>query len=100
MKDLGFTETQQAIRSTIREYLEREVEPLVAEMEAERLLPYVPIRRMLGALGFGANLPATSLDGDGRAIIRQAARALASCSHTRNRRTTLTYSRGFSFIVR
>ncbi len=36
MKDLGFTETQQAIRSTIREYLEREVEPLVAEMEAER----------------------------------------------------------------
>src|ERR1700724_1245368 len=55
MKDLGFTETQQAIRSTIREYLEREVEPLVAEMEAERLLPYVPIRRMLGALGFGAN---------------------------------------------
>jgi acyl-CoA dehydrogenase len=55
MKDLGFTETQQAIRSTIREYLEREVEPLVAEMEAERLLPYVPIRRMVAALGFGAD---------------------------------------------
>jgi len=55
MKDLGFTETQQAIRSTIREYLEREVEPLVAEMEAERLLPYVPIRRMVAALGFGGD---------------------------------------------
>ena len=55
MKYLGFTETQQAIRSTIREYLEREVEPLVAEMEAERLLPYVPIRRMVAALGFGAD---------------------------------------------
>jgi alkylation response protein AidB-like acyl-CoA dehydrogenase len=55
MNVLGFTETQQAIRSTIREYLEREVEPLVADMEAERLLPYEPIKKMAAALGLGAD---------------------------------------------
>ena len=52
MNDLGFTETQQAIRSTIREYVEHEIEPLVAEMEAERLAPYEPIRKMADALGW------------------------------------------------
>jgi alkylation response protein AidB-like acyl-CoA dehydrogenase len=61
MNDLGFTETQQAIRSTIREYLEREVEPLVAEMEAERLLPYEPIKKMVVALGLGADGGLTQL---------------------------------------
>ena len=55
MNDLGFTETQQAIRSTIREYVEHEIEPLVAEMEAERLLPYEPVRKMAQALGLGAD---------------------------------------------
>jgi hypothetical protein len=55
---------------------------------------------LLAALGFGANRPAISLDADGQATIGQAARALASCSHFRNGRTVLTYSRGFSFIVR
>ena len=51
MTGLGFTETQQAIRSTIRGYLEREVEPVVAEMEAERLLPYEATRRMVAVPG-------------------------------------------------
>jgi alkylation response protein AidB-like acyl-CoA dehydrogenase len=55
MNDLGFTETQQAIRSTIRDYMEREIEPLVAEMEAQRLLPYDPIRKMVRTLGLGAD---------------------------------------------
>jgi alkylation response protein AidB-like acyl-CoA dehydrogenase len=55
MTELGFTETQQAIRSTIREYLEREIEPLVPEMEAGRLLPYGPIRALADALGLGAS---------------------------------------------
>jgi len=35
---MQLTETQQMIRSTIRDYLAREVEPLVPEMESERLL--------------------------------------------------------------
>jgi hypothetical protein len=83
--------------------------PLVLIAHRGRSAENVPSARVIGAfvealelavLGFGANLPAISLDGDGRATIRQAARALASCSHTRNRRTALTYSRGFSFIVR
>ncbi len=55
MTDVGLTETQQAIRSAIRDYLEREVEPLVPEMEAERLQPYEPIRKMVTALGLGAD---------------------------------------------
>lgn len=55
MTDLGFTETQQAIRSTIREYLEHEIEPLVPEMEAERLTPYEPIQKMVATLGLGAD---------------------------------------------
>ena len=54
MNDLGFTETQQAIRSTIRQYMEREIEPLVPEMEAQRLPPYEPIQTMVKALGLGA----------------------------------------------
>jgi alkylation response protein AidB-like acyl-CoA dehydrogenase len=61
MTDLGFTETQQTIRSTIRGYLEREVEPLVPEMEAERLLPFEPIKKMVAALGLGADGDLTQL---------------------------------------
>ena len=55
MTDLGFTETQQAIRATIRQYMEREIEPLVPEMESERLLPYEPIKKMVKTLGLGAD---------------------------------------------
>ena len=51
--ELQFSETQQAIRQTIRDYLTREVEPLVPEMEAERLLPYEPLRKMMADLGLG-----------------------------------------------
>jgi alkylation response protein AidB-like acyl-CoA dehydrogenase len=51
--DTDFTETQRAIRGTIRDYLTREVEPLVPEMEAERLLPYEPLRKMMADLGLG-----------------------------------------------
>jgi alkylation response protein AidB-like acyl-CoA dehydrogenase len=50
---MQFTETQQMIRQTVRDYLTREVEPLVPEMEAERLLPYGPLRRMMADLGLG-----------------------------------------------
>jgi len=48
---MQLTETQQMIRSTIRDYLAREVEPLVPEMESERLLPYEPLRKMMADLG-------------------------------------------------
>ncbi len=48
-----FTETQRMIRQTIRDYMTREIEPLVPEMEAERLLPYDPIRKMVADLGLG-----------------------------------------------
>jgi len=50
---MDFTETQQMIRGTIREYMTREIEPLVPEMEAERLLPYEPLRKMVRDLGLG-----------------------------------------------
>ncbi|MBI2963100.1 MAG: acyl-CoA dehydrogenase family protein [Deltaproteobacteria bacterium] len=51
--EIGFTDTQRMIRRTIRDYLTREVEPLVPEMEAERLPPYDPLRKMMAALGLG-----------------------------------------------
>jgi len=47
------TETQGAIRQTIRDYMMREIDPLVPEMEAERLLPYEPLRKMMADLGLG-----------------------------------------------
>jgi alkylation response protein AidB-like acyl-CoA dehydrogenase len=50
---MDFTETQEMIRRTIREYMTREIEPLVPEMEAERLLPYEPLRKMVRDLGLG-----------------------------------------------
>ena len=51
--DMEFTETQQMIRQTLRDYMTREIEPLVADMEAERLLPYDPLRKMVADLGLG-----------------------------------------------
>jgi len=51
--DMEFTETQQMIRQTLRDYMTREIEPLVADMEAERLLPYGPLRKMVADLGLG-----------------------------------------------
>lgn len=55
MNNAGFTETQQMIRQTMRDYLTREVEPLVPDMEAGALLPYEPIRKMVRDLGLGAS---------------------------------------------
>jgi alkylation response protein AidB-like acyl-CoA dehydrogenase len=49
--ELEFTETQRLLRDTLRAYMTREIEPLVAEMEAERLLPFEPIRKLVGDLG-------------------------------------------------
>jgi alkylation response protein AidB-like acyl-CoA dehydrogenase len=63
---MQLSDLQQSIRSTIRDYLEREVEPLVSEMEAERLLPYEPIRKMTKGLGLGAG-------GDLNQMIRESA---------------------------
>ena len=54
MHDVGLTETQQMIRHTIRDYVTREIEPLVPALEAETLLPYEPIRKMVRTLGLGA----------------------------------------------
>ncbi|MDB4433395.1 acyl-CoA dehydrogenase family protein [bacterium] len=51
--DLELTDTQRLLRDTLREYMTREIEPQVAEMEAERLLPYEPIRKMVAELGLG-----------------------------------------------
>jgi alkylation response protein AidB-like acyl-CoA dehydrogenase len=58
---MEFTETQRMIRQTIRDYMTREIEPLVPEMEAERLLPYEPLRKMVRDLGLarGGELAAT-----------------------------------------
>lgn len=53
MIELEFTETQRLIRDTVREYLKREVEPLVPEMESGALPPYEPARRMVRDLGIG-----------------------------------------------
>jgi alkylation response protein AidB-like acyl-CoA dehydrogenase len=51
--DMEFTETQQMIRQTLRDYMTREIEPLVPDMEAERLLPFDPLRKMVADLGLG-----------------------------------------------
>ena len=64
--DLELTDTQRLIKETVRNYMVREVEPLVADMEAERLLPYEPIRKMVKELG---------LDGGERGVGDQAAHA-------------------------
>lgn len=51
--ELELTETQRTIRDTIRSYMTQEIEPLVPDMEAERLPPFAPIRRMVRDLGLG-----------------------------------------------
>jgi hypothetical protein len=61
MQSLGFTETQQAMRESMRAYLEREIAPLVPELESLALLPYEPLRKMAAALGLGADGELTSL---------------------------------------
>lgn len=48
------TETQQLIQRTLRGAFERELEPLVPELEAGRLLPYDPMRRIVARLGLGS----------------------------------------------
>ncbi|MBW2232529.1 MAG: acyl-CoA dehydrogenase family protein [Deltaproteobacteria bacterium] len=48
-----FNDTQLLIKKTLRDYLEREIEPLVADMEDGKLLCYEPIRQMMGDLGLG-----------------------------------------------
>ena len=55
MYDAGFTETQLMIRQTMRDYMTREIEPLVPDMEAGKLLPYEPTSKMVGELGLGAS---------------------------------------------
>src|SRR5258705_13621696 len=52
--DPAFTEPQRMLGRTIRDYMTREVEPRVAEMESERLPPYEPLRTMTRALGLGS----------------------------------------------
>jgi alkylation response protein AidB-like acyl-CoA dehydrogenase len=41
------------IQKTLREYLTREIEPLVSDMEDGKLLPYEPIRKLVRDLGLG-----------------------------------------------
>jgi alkylation response protein AidB-like acyl-CoA dehydrogenase len=48
-----FNDTQLLIKKTLRDYLEREIEPRVADMEDGKLLCYEPIRQMMGDLGLG-----------------------------------------------
>ncbi len=48
---MQLSELQESIRGSIRDYLEREIEPLVPQMEAETLLPFEPIRKMGRELG-------------------------------------------------
>ncbi|MBW2388388.1 MAG: acyl-CoA dehydrogenase family protein [Deltaproteobacteria bacterium] len=48
-----FNDTQLLIKKTLRDYLEREIEPLVADMEDGKLLCYEPIRQMVCDLGLG-----------------------------------------------
>jgi hypothetical protein len=57
--ELELTETQVMIRGAIRDYLVREIEPLVPQLEDGSLLPFEPLRKMaatLGLLGAGDEL--------------------------------------------
>ena len=49
--ELELTETQSMIRGAIRDYLERELEPLVPQLEDGSLLPFEPLRKMAATLG-------------------------------------------------
>ena len=49
--ELELTETQAMIRGAIRDYLVRELEPLVPQLEDGSLLPFEPLRKMAATLG-------------------------------------------------
>jgi len=49
--ELELTETQTMIRGAIRDYLVREIEPLVPQLEEGTLLPFEPLRKMAATLG-------------------------------------------------
>lgn len=49
--ELELTETQNMIRGAIRDYLVREIEPLVPQLEEGTLLPFEPLRKMAATLG-------------------------------------------------
>jgi alkylation response protein AidB-like acyl-CoA dehydrogenase len=49
--DLELTETQAMIRGAIRDYLVREIDPLVPALEDGSLLPFEPLRKMAATLG-------------------------------------------------
>jgi len=51
--DIELSDMQRMLRDALRGYLEREVEPLVPDMESGELLPYEPIRALVEALGLG-----------------------------------------------
>ncbi|MBW2421172.1 MAG: acyl-CoA dehydrogenase family protein [Deltaproteobacteria bacterium] len=48
-----FSDTQLLLQNTLREYLTREIEPLVSDMEEGSLLPYEPVRKLVRDLGLG-----------------------------------------------
>jgi hypothetical protein len=48
-----FTDTQLLLQKTLRDYLTREIDPLVQDMEDGKLLCYEPIRKMMRDLGLG-----------------------------------------------
>jgi alkylation response protein AidB-like acyl-CoA dehydrogenase len=48
-----YSDTQALIQQTLRDYLTREIDPLVPDMEEGKLLPYEPIRKMVRDLGIG-----------------------------------------------
>lgn len=50
---LQLTDTQRAIRDAVRTYLRQELEPIVVDLEAERMPPYDFIRAMVRDLGLG-----------------------------------------------
>jgi alkylation response protein AidB-like acyl-CoA dehydrogenase len=49
--ELELSETQNTIRAAIRDYLVRELDPLVPQLEDGSLLPFEPLRKMAAALG-------------------------------------------------
>jgi len=56
--DEELTDTQRLVKETIRTYMQRELEPLVPDLEAQRLLPYEPLRKMVRDLGLGGGAAA------------------------------------------
>ena len=60
MLDEELTDTQRMIKTAIRDYLVRESEPLVPELEAESVPPYDAIRKFVRDLASTAARPASS----------------------------------------